>query len=386
MKTARALIAGAILVAGCGGASTDGASTPAASAGTSASAVSTLDGASPTASAPPSASAIATGPNGCTMPPEVQTVERWPELDALLAGTPLSDAAPYLTEKNWQDARKQLEADLKQLPADAPVDVRLAGQARLGFACSKLDDEACAAKAYGAVLAAWKGTTTKAIEDAAGTDMSLGRVRTNRITAVQRAHLAVGEALFYVAEEKRKALEAVAMPVYAGEYALEPELSKYIDEKVKPWAVARQTRIDEAEAAFHEIEALSPAPQRWVVPALSRIAQVRAKFVTAFRASPIPKQWKQNGPASDTENWEDVRDRYYAAIDRAAAPYSERVREAFDVCQRAAASAGTTGGYAQACDKWLTKNANVCERPPPPEVPPPEGSKRPRRPVQIPEF
>lgn len=386
MRASDAWIAAVFVAAGCGGTATDRAVGPVASVAASASAAA-IESASPLASAAPSASAVATGPNGCTLPPEVQTVERWPELDALLAGTSFADATTYLAGGNWQDARKQLEGDLKTLAADAPVDMRLAGHARLGYACSKLADDACAAKAYGAVLTTWSGTTTKLIEDAAGTDMSLGRVRANRIAAVQRALLAVGEALFFVAEAKRRAVEAATMPALADEYAREPALSKYIDEEVAPWAVTQQAQIDEVEAAFRKIGELSPAPQRWVVPALSRIAQLRAKFFAQFRAAPVPKSWHQNGPANETENWEDIRARYYAAIDRAAAPYGAHVREAFDACQRAAASAGTTGAWARTCDKWLTKNANVCERPPPPPPPDaPSPPKRPSRPLEVPEF
>lgn len=381
-------IAAALVIGGCGAAG-DGAvgpasTVPAPSSAASADAAPTVESAAPSASSASSAAPVArTGPGGCVLPREVQNVERWPELDVSIGSTALASAAAPLEERDWSKARNELEAGLKGLAADAPVDVRLAGHALLGRVCTKLDDASCAAKAYDAVLTAWRGTTTTAIEDAAGTDLSLGRVRTNRVAAVQRAHLAVGEALFFGADEKRKTLAKFPMPAFDAEYAPEAELTAYVDGKLTPWATAQEARIDDIAAAYHAIEDLSPAPARWVVPARARVAVMRAKHFAAFRASPVPKMWRQNGPANEIENWEDIRARYYAAIDRVAAPYGEHLKEAFDACTEAAAAAGSTGAYAQACDKWLTANANVCERPAPPTEP--KRSKM-RRPIEIPEF
>jgi hypothetical protein len=116
-----------------------------------------------------------------------------------------------------------------------------------------LKDRKAAEKAYGAILDVWKGeTTVRAAIAAAGDDP------TARREAVQRVLLSVGEALYFLAEEKREGAEDVSPPGFTGT-PTKANLQKFLAERFEAWTGKKQLLLAEAEGAYAKVASLEPA-------------------------------------------------------------------------------------------------------------------------------
>ena len=121
----------------------------------------------------------------------------WVELEASPGAPELEPGAAAIKKSWWRTAKTALEPAVEKIRGTAPLDAVLAGKALLGRACSEMHDTAGAESAYAEVLAVWDQS------DATGSHGD----------ASDRAILAVSEALFFVAEEKRSAAEKLEMPI-----------------------------------------------------------------------------------------------------------------------------------------------------------------------------
>jgi hypothetical protein len=292
------------------------------------------------------------GPSAVAPTPASQR-GKWADLEASPGAAELEPGAAFITSSEWTKARAALPSALEKIRATAPLDVVFAGEALLGRACAEVNDTACAEKHYGAIVAAWTGAeTARAISDAAGPDAG------SKEQHLERALLAVGEALFFGGEQKRAAADRVTMPTYKGDGSRD-SVSKFIRDKVGPWVTARQAAVQDAENAYSTIAALEPkAPPRWVVRGSSRVGVLWAKFTAEFRAAPIPNQWSQSGtlPGNTGMTWADVRDLYYEALDQASAPQQSIARAAFEKCHSDSSRFGYADDYSKTCDAWLEKS------------------------------
>lgn len=294
--------------------------------------------------------ASATGKADGAVPAAAPAVERWVMLESSPGATELEAGATAARASEWTKAKAALEPAIEKIRASAPADATMAGEALLGRACIALNDTACAERAFGSILAKWKEGVVPKIQ-AEGSD-------TESKPRVQRALMAVGEALFFEAEKKRAATEPIRMPSYAGPSDRD-SITRFIKDKVAPWAKTKRAAIDDAEAAYKKISALEPsAPPYWVVHSTARVGTMKGHFVAEFRAAPIPGEWKKDGPVpGDTGlTWEDVRTSYYAAIDAASEPLKLEAKAAFETCQQTSEKFGIADDFSKSCDAWLTKN------------------------------
>ncbi|MBL8739738.1 MAG: hypothetical protein JNK04_01555, partial [Myxococcales bacterium] len=136
--------------------------------------------------------------------------EEWIELEASPGAAELLPGARAVASKKWLDARKFLETALAGMEG-ATIDQRFAGQALLGRACDFLKDREAAEKAYSRILDEWKGEPT--VREAIA---SAGNDEKKRRESVQRVLLAVGEALYFMAELKRDDVDDARPPGYTG--------------------------------------------------------------------------------------------------------------------------------------------------------------------------
>ena len=316
------LLVAAVVFSGCGG----GAPAP-----TPPAAATSPVAAGPTP--PPAASATAVA--------EAEPApETWTDAEAMPSVAELDPGARAAAAKNWVEARKELGAGLEKIRGSAPLDEVLAGQALLGRACAQLGDAKCAEDAYGAVVSAWRGAeTAKTVQDAAGSDGAARKAR------LHRALFAVGEALFFAAEQKRHALESVRVPAYEGAKTREA-IRAHIDGKIIPWIKQKQQLVEETEAAYEKIAALEPAPPRWGVDASARVGMAWARFVAELRAAPIPREWVHDA---------ETRTAYYQALDDASKPQRKRARAAFEKCLSDANEVGYRDELSKHCEAWLAK-------------------------------
>lgn len=307
--------------------------------------------AEPAAPAPevsqPAAPAVAAAPEPPPAPPPTPT----PDLADEPGAPELDAAAAAIRAKKWVQARKQLDAALKALGPAGRVDAVLVGRALRGRTCAELKDLKCAATEYQEVATRYRAQATPQELDALGGDEAakLGRMR--------RSLDAAGEALFFMAEQKRAEADKVRMPEYQGDGST-VSVMRFVNKKVAEFVKKKRPAIEDAEKVYQQILGLQPMPPpRWVVAAAQRVGTMQGKFAAEFRAAPIPNEWKKNGTMPGSQvTYKEVREAYYAALDEASAPIVAQARAAFQVCKDLATKYGIQDEYARACATWLEKS------------------------------
>ncbi|UQA56470.1 hypothetical protein [Polyangium aurulentum] len=306
---------------------------------------------SPSAAAPPTppaaAPAVEAAPAKAPAPDAASaqaSPEPWFELSDSPGAPELADGAAAVSKEDWQKARIKLDRAVAAMADKAPLDARLAGHALLGRTCAKLKDDKCADKAFSAVLAAWKDpAAARAALDAGGGDEDARKQRQ------KRAILAVGEAKFFKAEQRREELDRLKMPTMPGNKKSHDReaVLQHIQTRVVPWRDQKMALVEEVEKEYRAIATLAPSP-RWTVDASARVSMLWGRFTAEHRAAPIPAEWR--GKAHD-----ELRAYYYEEIDRTSAPIKERMYNALVQCRADSKKLGHEDEMSRACLTMLEK-------------------------------
>jgi hypothetical protein len=213
-----------------------------------------------------------------------------------------------------------------------------------------LKDSKCAEAEYGAVSAAWidPDGAVKRLEALGGDEATQQR-------RLGRALMAVGEAVFFAAEQKRRESDKLARPVYRGSGAREDVL-KFINTKLKDWVMAKRPAIEGVEKAYKRVVDIQPIPPpRWVVAAAERVGAMWSGFVDDFRNTPMPKEWQGDGPVPGANGltFKELRASYLERISEASEPMLQTARGAYRTCSEQAAKYRITDDRSRACDAWL---------------------------------
>jgi hypothetical protein len=183
----------------------------------------------------------------------------------------------------------------------------------------------------------------------------------------QRAHRlgkaldAVGEALFFASEDKKKEkVDSLPFPTYKGN-GKKDDVLKYMDKSVKPWVTKKQEVITEVDKEYQKITELQPVPPpRWVIAAASRAGLMWGNFVDDFRRAPYPKDWDKKGfvpGTGDTLSWSEVKANYLESLDGASEPIKvSRAKPALKRCLDDSVKYQYFDEYSRDCEKWLAKN------------------------------
>jgi len=162
-----------------------------------------------------------------------------------------------------------------------------------------------------------------------------------------RALEAVGEAIFFFAEQKKAKVDKVPFPEYKGPGTKEAVL-KHINEKVKGWIAKKRPLIDDASTEYKKIVDLQPVPPpRWVIAAGARVGEMWGTFVKEFRAAPIPDFIKKDY---------ELRTSYYGALDDASEPQKKQAKSAFEVCLGYSVKYQYFDQFSRSCEEWLASN------------------------------
>jgi tetratricopeptide (TPR) repeat protein len=249
------------------------------------------------------------------------------------------------------EARKRLTSAMGEIDRSATLEVQVQAHALLGRVLWKTGSETGAAAEYAKVRSLYRdpaGVTAK-LAAAGGDEGQQGR----RLAKVLNA---VGEAIFFSASQKQKAVETFKFPEYKGSGRRE-DVMAHINGKVLAWINKKRPAIQEAEKEYRQVVDLQPSPPpRWVIASGERVGHMWGKFVAEFRAAPIPKEWKQNGPSPYGDlTWEEIRATYYAAIDLASEPDRKRAKVAYDACLTYSSRYQYFDEHSRACEAWLSK-------------------------------
>jgi tetratricopeptide (TPR) repeat protein len=252
-------------------------------------------------------------------------------------------AAHYGEKKDWDSVIKRLGGGMGVIDKQATLDVRVQAHTLLARAYLNTKRGTNAAAEYGKVAGAWKDPE-KAVNEIKGIKDEPEESKTRR---VGRALEAVGEALFYFAEEKKNKVDAVKFPEYKGKGSKE-EVLKHINVKVKDWIGKKRPLIESATAEYKKIVDLQPAPPpRWVIAAGSRVGQMWGGFVKEFRAAPIPDTIKKDY---------ELRTAYYGALDDASEQQKQTARGAFETCLGYSVKYQYFDDFSRRCEEWLAEN------------------------------
>jgi len=249
-------------------------------------------------------------------------------------------AANYGANGKWDDVRKSLYgATLGLIDRSAALDVRMQAHALMARAYVNLKTGASAKTEYRKVIGLWSDPAAgeKAITAAGGGTRELGR-----------ALEAVGEALFYFAQEEKVAkVDALKFPEYKGQKDKEG-ITKHIATKVTDWFTKKKTAVMTVSGEYKKVIDLMPEPPpRWVIAAGSEVGNMWGTFVKEFRSAPIPKEWEKDY---------EIRTAYYGSLDDASEPFKQQAKGAYQVCLGYSVKYQYFDQYSRACEEWLASN------------------------------
>jgi tetratricopeptide (TPR) repeat protein len=258
----------------------------------------------------------------------------------------------YVEKEDWAEARKRLTSAMSQIDRNGTPDIQIQAHALLGRVFVKLNSASNAATEYNKVRNTWKdpGSVIKKLDAIGGDDNQKQR-------RIGKALEAVGESLFFFAEQKRKDVDKIKFPEYKGPGSRE-DVMKHIQTKVKDWIGKKRPAIEDAQKEYIKIVEMQPVPPpRWVIAAGSRVGQMWGKFVAEFRAAPIPKEWKGSGPTGFGDlTFEELRGTYYQSLDEASEPQKQAAKAAYKKCLDYSVKFQFFDEYSRQCEVWLSKN------------------------------
>jgi hypothetical protein len=266
--------------------------------------------------------------------------------------------AHYADKEDWENARKALQGAMGTLDK-APPDIQVQAHATLARAMMHNKASAAGARAeYDKVRKIWGDGNNaqnkmKDAYKAEGEDQRAHRLG--------KALDAVGEAMFFAAEDRKKEkVDSLPFPVYKGK-GTKDEVLKYMDKSVKPWVEKKQTAIADVDKDYQKITELQPVPPpRWVIAAASRAGLMWGDFVDDFRKAPYPKDWDKKGfvpGTGDTLSWSEIKANYLEHLDEASeAIKRDKAKPALKRCLDDSVKYQYFDEYSRECEKWLAKN------------------------------
>jgi tetratricopeptide (TPR) repeat protein len=261
--------------------------------------------------------------------------------------------AHYVDKEDWANARKRLATAMPQIDRKANLDVRIQAHAMYGRIYARLNNPTNAAPEYAKVRGLYANP-----QDAIKQLNAQGGDEGEQVRRLGKVLTAVGEAYFFLAEQKRKTVDNIRFPEYKGNGDRDDVL-KHVKTKVGDWIKKKRGAIEDADKEYQKIVKLEPVPPpKWVIAAGSRVGQMWGKFVAEFRAAPIPSEWKKNGPHPLIPDltWEEVRGNYYASLDEASEPQKQAAKAAFKTCLDLSVKYQFFDEYSRKCEEWLSKN------------------------------
>jgi len=267
-------------------------------------------------------------------------------------------AAHWAEKEDWERARAALTSKMAFIDKSAGIDVQAQAHAMLAKAYTKMKGDQGAKAEYDKTRNLWKDPAAgmkKLNEAYSGEDEG---AKAKRLAKLLNA---VGEALFYFAEEQRHiVVDPVKFPEYHGD-GKKDDVLKHVNGKVKDWMKKKEESISKVEADYKKIVDLQPdAPPKWVIAAGSRTGLMWGNYVDDFRRAPYPKDWDKKGfvpGTGDTLSWAEVRGNYFANLDGASEPIKvQRAKPALVTCLTYSVKYQYFDEFSRACEVWLAKN------------------------------
>ena len=261
-------------------------------------------------------------------------------------------AAHYVEKEDWPNARKRLSGSIGQIDRNATLDVQIQAHAMYGLVNAKTGGSTQAKSEYDKVRGYWKNPA-----EVVNKLNAIPGDENQKVRRLGKSLTAVGEALFFFAEEKRAVAEKIQFPEYKGSGQRDDVLA-FVKGKVAEWVQKKRPAIKDAETEYVKIVDLQPVPPpKWVIAAGARVGQMYSKFVAEFRAAPVPKEWKGPGMVPGTDvSYAELLTTYYNSLDEASEPIKQQAKAAYKTCLSLSVKHQYFDEYSRTCEEWLSKN------------------------------
>ncbi len=249
-------------------------------------------------------------------------------------------------------AKKWLEGWMSQIDRAGTLDIRVCAHAALARASSSVGDAKAAEKEYEIVRALWK-TPEAAVKEI----MTLDEPDPDKSRRLGKALTAVGEALFFFAEQKRSLADAARYPELKGSASL-AQIQDHVRTKLTGWMRKKQILIEEAEREYVAIVSLQPVPPpRWVIASAFRVGTLWAQYDADLHALPIPNEWRGNALVPGSKmTVSELRKVYEQAWVGGSDSTKRKARGAFQTCADYAVKFQRVDEYSEGCNRWLEKS------------------------------
>jgi len=261
-------------------------------------------------------------------------------------------------------AQRELSLVIAEAEQGGQPDEVLASRCRLARTHAKAQRSREAAAEYGRVVMLWEA------------DKGLSHVGSSgdpdRPAKLARALNAVGEAMYFQAEQLRAQADTVRVPPAPPSRYRRPSkriedmtdeereaaaerrsadteaFQRYVQNGVKTWMDQKKKLLEDADKAYLRVAQLQPsAPPIWLVASASRVGQMWSGFADDFRRIPMVG-WMQSDP--------EISRVYRQALENASEPIVQRARAAFTMCKTVAERHSIDNERTRACRQWLAAN------------------------------
>ncbi|MFO0693535.1 MAG: tetratricopeptide repeat protein [Polyangiales bacterium] len=200
---------------------------------------------------------------------------------------------------------------------------------------------------FDAAVRLWNGGAPQAI--ARMTNISQGE----QIRMLRESVDATSEALFYLAERKYRAFEAIRFPRYSGGRNMQ-RVQQWSQTEFRRWVEQKMAALRAAEADYAKIAQVRVPIENgvilqsaaWQVAAASRVGVMYRQFVDSFREAPVPEE---------IENDYELYNVYVGALEEQSEPLLRQATEAFLFCLRTATNVRWFNEYSRQCEQELNR-------------------------------
>ncbi len=258
-------------------------------------------------------------------------------------------ASTMLDRGDARGAEAKLTSAMRSIDEHATLDVKATAHAARARALLALGKKKDAVEDYKAVRALTEGGALQAFLKRTGEDSTslreLGRLLDAR-----------GEALFFFAEEKKRALFAAKRPSYKGAGNLD-DARRYVAGELTSFQEWQRSAAVEVEGHYRTVLDIQPAPPpRWVVAAAASVAEMYSKLAADLVIIPPPSAWRKKAPPQSGKTPEELVAEWRAMLTSAGEPERLKAKAAFVTCAQRGAKFQVASDHARRCAAWLTSH------------------------------